>query len=222
MNVRKRDGWADRLGSTARYSLIVIASLLAVLVTGMVAGFSYAVYEDGGLPAKPLPYLVFAAIIGLAAIIGWVLAVLIRSIRPETMSKFDRRYWKMWAVVVGLSLPIGIGLAALGTGEEQDGMWLVLSNAPIAASTAIVTAVLLVVLLAAAAIYYHRTVDDHEERAYLWGSTIAFYFLITAVPLHWLLARGAIVPPLTVGSALLLVLGACIVQAIAWAVLKFR
>lgn len=222
MDMRKRDGWADRLGSTARYSMIAVTSILAMLLIGMVAGFSYAVFEDGGLPAKPLPYLVFAAMLGLAALVGWTLAVLIRSLRPQTMSRFDRRYWKMWAVIVSLSLPIGIGLAALGMDGERDGLTLALPNSPIAPATALLAAALLVVLLAAAAIYYHRTVDDHEERAYLWGSTIAFYFLVAAFPLHWLLARGGLVPALTIGSVLLLVLVACIVQAIAWAVLKFR
>lgn len=222
MDAQTNTGWADRLGSTARVTLIIVTSILAVLMIGMVAGFSYAIYEDGQLPTRPLAYIVFASILGVAAVVGWVLASLIRSLRPETMSGFDRRYWKMWAVIVALSLPLGIGLAAFGLNEPGGGFSMMLSNAPIAPLTAILSALVLTVLLALAAVYYHRTIDDHEERAYLWASTIGYYFLVLVFPLHWLLARGGLVPALTIGIALLLVLISCIVQAIVWALFKFR
>lgn len=222
MDVAARSNWADRLGSTSRYTLIVLTAILAIFMIGMIGGFSYAIYEDGKLPTKPLAYIIFAAIIAVTAVAGWVLATLIRSLRPETMSNFDRRYWKMWAVVLALSLPLGIGLAASGMNDSDGGFSMALSNTPIAPLTAILAAIILTVLLALAAVYYHRTVDDHEERAYLWGSTLAYYFLILAFPLHWLLARGGLVPALTIGIALLLVLLSCIVQAIVWALFKFR
>jgi len=222
MGAQINAGWADRLGSTARVTLIVVILILGIFMIGMVAGFSYAVFEDGKLPTKPLAYIIFAAMIGFAALVGWVLATLIRSLRPQSMSGFDRRYWRMWAVIVGLSIPIGIGFVMLGVSDRANGISLVLSNSPIAPLTAILGSLALGVLLIASAVIYHRTIDDHEERAYLWGSTIAFYFLALAFPLHWLLARGGIVPVLTIGVALLLILLSCIVQAIAWALLKFR
>jgi hypothetical protein len=222
MNARVTGGWADRLGSTTRFTLIVVAAILGLFAIGMVAGFSYAIYEDGRMPAKPMAYLIFAAILGFGAAVGWLLATLIRSLRAQEMSGFDRRYWKMWGVVMLLSMPVGIGLALFGLSGEAGDLSLVLSNSPIAPLTAAVTAAVVTVLLTLAAIHYHRTIDDHEERAYLWGSTIAYYFLILAFPLHWLLARGGIVPALTIGIAMLLVLVSCILQAIVWALFKFR
>lgn len=222
MTAQPNAGWADRLGSTARAALIVVTSILAVFVIGMVAGFTHAIFEDGRLPTKPLAYLTFAAIIGAAALVGWVLATLIRSLRPHSMSGFDRRYWKMCAIIFGLSVPIGIVLAIFGLSDQDDGFSLILSDAPITPLIAIATSILVTILLALAAIYYHRTVDDHEERAYLWGSTIAFYILVLAFPLYWLLARGGLVPQITIGIAMLIILLSCIVQAIVWALFKFR
>lgn len=222
MNAHVNAGWADRLGSTARYSLIVLVAILGIFMVGMVGGFSYAIIEDGRLPTKPLAYLIFAAILGGTALAGWVLATLVRSLQSQAMSKFDRRYWKMWGIVVGLSIPIGLGVAVLGLSDQARGFSLVLSNSPIAPLTAVGVALGVGILLVAAAIIYHRTIDDHEERAYLWGSTLAYYFLILAFPLHWLLARGGLVPAMSIGIALLLVLLSCIIQAIVWALFKFR
>ena len=222
MKAQPLAGWADRLGSTARFTLIVLGAILGLFAVGMVAGFSYAIFEDGQLPTKPLAYLIFAAMLGLVAVVGWVLVTLIRSRNPQAMSGFDRRYWKMWAVVAALGMPVGIGIALLGLGDQGDGFSLVLSNSPIAPLTAIIGSLLVGVPLVMSAIIYHRTIDDHEERAYLWGSTVAFYFLALTFPLHWLLQRGGLIPALTIGMALLLILFSCIIQAIVWALFKFR
>ena len=222
MNSDKSLRWADRLGTGTRTILIVTTFIFGVFAVGMVGGFSYAVLEDGKLPTKPLVWLIFAAMIALLAFVGWVLLSLFRSLNPQTMSGFDRRYWKMWAVIAALGMPVGIGIALLGLSDQGDGFSLVLSNAPIAPLTAIIGSLLIGVLLVVSAIIYHRTIDDHEERAYLWGSTVAFYFLALTFPLHWLLQRGGLIPALTIGMALLLILFSCIIQAIVWALFKFR
>ena len=222
MDVHNNIGWADRLGSTARYALIAGTSVLGVFMLGMIGGFSYAVIEDGVLPTRPLAYVALALIIGTTALVAWVLAKLVRSVRHQAMSGYDRRYWKMWVVVFGLSVPLGIVLAVLGLSDQGDGFSLVLSNDPIGPLAAILASLALVLMLAIAAIYYHRAVDDHEERAYLWGSTIGYYFLVLMFPLHWLLARGGLIPSLTIGIALLIILFSCVVQALVWALFKFR
>lgn len=222
MDARQNAGWADRLGSTTRILLLVVIAIFGVFAIGMAGGFSAAVIEHGQLPTKPVVWLIFAAMVGLVAVIGWVLATLVRSFRPQTMSGFDRRYWKMWAIVFALGLPIGLGWAAFGMSDQKNGFSLALSNAPIAPLTAILVSLGVGILLVASAIIYHRTIDDHEERAYLWASTLAYYFLVLAFPLYWLLARGGLVPALTIGSALLLILISCILQAIVWALFKFR
>ena len=214
--------WTDRLSTGTRTILIVVAFIFGVFAIGMVGGFSYAAFEDGKLPSKPLVWLILAGMIALVAGIGWVLLILFRSIYPERMSKFDRRYWKMWAVMAALGLPLGIGIAMLGIQEDASFTSMVLSNSAIAPLTAILGSILLTAFLIASLVIYFRAIDDHEERAYLWGSNIAFHFLALAFPLYWLLARGGLVPTLTIGIALLIILFSCIVQAIVWALFKFR
>lgn len=221
MNVQANEGWADRLGMSARIALIVIVAILGLFAVGVVVGLTVALIEDGAR-TKLTVYVILALSIGLSAVCGWLLAKLVRSMRPASMSSFDRRYWKMWVVIAAIGVPLGIGLAAIADDGPGDSKWLVLSNAPLAPMTAILASVLLVVMLAFAAIYYHRTVDDHEERAYLWGSTIAYYFLLFAFPLYWLLARGGLVPILGIGIALLIILISCILQAIVFCLFKFR
>lgn len=222
MEQQANAGWADRLGPTPRITLIVVTATLGLLAVAMLAGYSYAFIEHGHLPNTPRAYFKFAVMVGLVALFGWLVTKLIRSIRPETMSYFDRRYWKMWAIVVGLSIPIGVMVAVIGLSKKEDPFSMALSNSPIAPLTAIVGAVVLVTILIASVVIYFRAIDDHEERAYLWGSNVAFHFLALAFPLHWLLARGGLVPALTIGTALLLVLASCVLQAIVWALFKFR
>ena len=222
MNADANAGWAERLGSTARILLLVVTAIFGVFAVGMVGGFSAAVIEDGQLPTKPVAWLIFAAMVALVAVIGWILATLVRSFRPQTMSGFDRRYWKMWGVIVLLGMPVGVALAAFGLDDPGDGFSMMLSNSPIAPLTAILVSLAVAILLTASLVIYFRTIDDHEERAYLWGTNIAFHFLALAFPLYWLLARGGLVPPITIAIALLIVLLSCIVQSIVWALFKFR
>lgn len=222
MNSDLSPGWADRLGTGTRTMLIIVTFILGVFAIGMVGGFSYAVIDDGKLPTKPLAWLIFAVMIALVAGTGWVLLSLFRSIHSERMSGFDKRYWKMWAIMLGLSVPLGVGIAVLGHNEDASFVSMVLSSAPIAPLTAILGSILLTAVVIISMVIYFRAIDDHEERAYLWGSTVAFHFLAIAFPLHWLLARGGIVPALTIGIALLIILVSCFVQAVAWAILKFR
>jgi hypothetical protein len=222
MNSDLSPRWADRLGTGARTFLIVTTFIFGVFAVGMLAGFGYAVLEDGKLPTKPLAWLIFAAMVGLVAFTGWVLLSLFRSIYPQRMSGFDRRYWKMWGIVLLLSAPLGVALAVLGLEDADGGLSMMISNAPIAPLTAILVSVVVGLLLIASLVIYFRTIDDHEERAYLWGSNVAFHFLALAFPLYWLLARGGLLPQITIGIALLIILLSCIVQAIVWALFKFR
>lgn len=222
MDVRVNQGWADRLGPGARTIAIIVAVILGVFAIGMVVGFSAAVIEDGQLPTKPVAYLIFATMIALVALVGYVLLSLFRAVYPARMSGFDRRYWRMWAILFGLSIPVGMGIAALGFSENTSFVSMVLSSAPIAPRTAILSTILLSAVMIISMVIYFRAIDDHEERAYLWGSNVAFHFVVLAFPVYWLLARGGLVPTLTIGSALLIILVSCVVQATVWALFKFR
>ena len=222
MTLDRSSRWADRLGPGVRTILIIATFLLVVFAVGMVGGFSYAVLEDGEFPTKPVVWLIFAAMIALVIGTGWALISLVRSTHPERMSNFDRRYRKMWLWVLVLGIPAGMALGAFGFSDQSAGFSLALSNSPIAPLTAILVSLGAGVALIASLVVYFRAIDDHEERAYLWGSNVAFHFVAIAFPLYWLLARGGLVPALTIGIALFIILVSCIVQGIVWALFKFR
>ena len=93
---------------------------------------------------------------------------------------------------------------------------------PVRLAIAVLLAILVTGTFAASVWLYHRAIDDHEERAYLWGSQVAYYFLILALPAWWLLERGGIVPAITTGVAFLAILVSFLVQGAVWAWLKFR
>ncbi|MEO7603307.1 MAG: hypothetical protein ABIS39_08670, partial [Sphingomicrobium sp.] len=124
-------------------------------------------------------------------------------------------------VLAALGVPVGVLLGSFG---QTGGMAALnpFSDTPIQTPIAILLAVLVTGFLAAAAALYHRTIDDHEERAYLWGSQVAYYFLFLTFPAWWLLERGGLVGSITTGGALGALLASFLVQGAVWAWLKFR
>ena len=124
-------------------------------------------------------------------------------------------------LVTALGIPVGAALA-LSTRSDDLASLNPFGTQPIAAPIAILLAVLVTGFFSVAVALYHRTINDHEERAYLWGSQLAYYFLVLALPAWWLLERGGIVGPITTGIAFIAILISFLVQAIVWAWLKFR
>jgi preprotein translocase subunit SecY len=213
-DVAPSTGWADRIPFAARLALLIAAVLACVFAIGVVAGVSKAVIEHGVL--KPRSLAVLALAIGGAALslwIGWQLSAYWR--RPG-QSRYERRYTRMIAMLVLLGLPIGM-LLRLTTPTADF-----FSNAPLAPAVAAASALLLVVLLATTLVLYHRAIDDHEQQAYLWANSLAFYFLVLALPSAWLLARGGWIDPLGIGSALIILVAAMVINAVVWSWLKFR
>jgi drug/metabolite transporter (DMT)-like permease len=159
--------------------------------------------------------------VGVGALIVWALVVVIRSWWSPDVSPYDRRYIRLWAILGACGVPIGFGLVLVSDHENQ-GSLAMFGNSPIDPGLAIALAIGTAVLFAASAIIYHRTVDDHEERAYLWGSTIAYYFILTAFPVAWLLARGGLIEKLGIGSAIAILMMSLVVQTAVWLRFKFR
>ena len=218
-----KPNWAERLSPTGRVIATLFLGLGIVFTLGAVVGFSVAALEHGMVPHKPLAYVAFAAILAVGALLVWALRTVVRPWQTPEVSAFDRRYFRMWMIIGALGVPVGIGLA-LGT-DLSDPLRAgdaIISNSPIDPALAIVLAVVGTLALAASAVLYHRTIDDHEERAYLWGSTIAFYFIAIAFPLAWLLARGGLLDPLGIGQAIIIVLVSFVIQAAVWLWFKFR
>ena len=134
------------------------------------------------------------------------------------MSPRRKRYW----IALGLAGAFGGVLGAWMQIAQTDGSTIglaLLSNSPLPANFAIGASIIWIVGMAISLILYHRSVDDHEERAYLWAGTAAWYALTLAAPTWWVLARAGLAPP---ANAMLLFLGALAVNAIVWLWLKYR
>jgi TRAP-type C4-dicarboxylate transport system permease large subunit len=139
---------------------------------------------------------------------------------PKDASAYEKKYRNVWLAIVAISAPVGaiIAILLLRSGVPATSVF----TAPIAPGLAIALAFLITAVCIAAIALYHRAIDDHEERAYLWGSQLAYYFLVVAFPAWWLLERGGIVGAITTGTAFAAILVSFVVQAGVWAWLKFR
>ena len=215
---RMIDSLAERSGPQ-RVVIAILLSLAGLFLLGLAAGVVAAMVTKGHLPSRSwvvaLPFL--AAPLGALSLwASWRLAA-----PPQSASGYEKRYWRMWMLVTALGIPVGAALA-FSTRSDNLASLNPFGSEPIAAPIAILLAVLVTGFFAAAVALYHRTIDDHEERAYLWGSQLAYYFLVLALPAWWLLERGGIVGPVTVAVALIAILFSFLVQAIVWAWLKFR
>jgi hypothetical protein len=201
---------------------ILIALLLgaaSLFLIGMAVGVIAAMLEKGEMPSRmwvaALP--VIATPLGLFGLFAaWRIAA-----PPKSASSYEKRYWRAWLIMMAISVPIGVVLAANADMTDLRN-FNPFTSTPIAPEISVLLALLVTGAFAAALVLYHRAVDDHEERAYLWGSQVAYYFLIFAFPAWWLLSRGGIVGPVDINVAFGGMLISFVVQAAVWAWLKFR
>jgi hypothetical protein len=212
--------WVGRLSPSARGVAIVLGGVFLVFLAGGITGFTAAMIDH-----DERPKLLAVAILGVSLIAFVATALLlwslVRSLSLTTLSRYDRRYYGMWGAIALCGIPVGAGIAFLGDREEAGGYLEIIGSGPLEPMTALASAGLLIGLLVLAAWIYHRTIDDHEEQAYLWGSTIAFYFLTIALPAAWLLARGGWFE-LGFAQVAALLLASIIVQFAVWLWFKFR
>ncbi len=215
---RMFDALAERSGPQ-RVAIAILLSVAGLFLLGLAAGVVAAMITKGHLPSRgwvvALP-VVAAPLGALSLWTSWRLAA-----PPNSASGYEKRYWRMWMLVTALGIPVGAALA-FSTRSDDLASLNPFGTEPIAAPIAILLAVLVTGFFSVAVALYHRTIDDHEERAYLWGSQLAYYFLVLALPAWWLLERGGIVGPVTTTAAFVAILISFLVQAIVWAWLKFR
>lgn len=212
----------DALAQRSAVQRVVIALLLGTVglfLLGMAVGVIVAMIEKGHMPSRlwvaAIPFI--ATPLGAFAVYSaWRLAA-----PPKSASSYEQRYWKTWLLVMALGVPVGIVLA-MSTLDADAGNFNPFAATPIARPVAALLAILVTGTFAASVALYHRAIDDHEERAYLWGSQIAYYFLILAFPAWWLLERGGIVAPIDTAIAFWAILISFLVQGAVWAWLKFR
>jgi hypothetical protein len=180
---------------------------------GAAAGYLDAQAQAGH---TPIPAFVGSALVGL---IGLVLA----SWQLRRMGKFwsgwsprKRRYAFSMGIAVLLGLIVSLLIQAGSPGNAADNLF---SNARISGALAWTVTALWVAGLAVSVAIYHRSIDDHEERAYLWGGTAGFYAVVFAALPWWLLMRAGLAPPV---DGMIIFLFAMIANAIVYFWLKYR
>ncbi len=217
-----RGDWIKRLSPAMHHVAILITGLLLVFSAGAVVGFVMSLVKSGAAPSL-IDGAILATLATMTLALAWLSWRLTAIWRRPGRSAFEQRYTRMWLVVIALGLPGGLALGYLGDsgsgGSDTAGIF---SNEPIAPWLALVAAAVLGIGLILATILYHRTVDEVEERAYLWGSSVAFHFLVTAVPVAWLLARGGWIAPLGTAAIGIILLVSVTLQAAVFLWLKYR
>jgi hypothetical protein len=212
--------WADRLSPAARGIAILLSGLFLVFFAGALVGFLIAMLEEGG-PHKPAGWAALAGIVaGLLGLL-WLVIRLVRSWRVAGLSGFDRRYYRMWGAILGIGAAVGLAFALI---EGTAGFTLpaLASSNPIDPTVALAFSGLLLGAFVVTMVLYHRRIDDHEERAYLWASHVAFHVLAAALPVAWLLGRGGWIAPLGPPIVFTLLFASALLQLLVWLWLKFR
>jgi hypothetical protein len=210
-------GRIERLSLPVRIGLLAVSAMIFLLSVGVIMGVMLAALKHGALKTSDA-FMLTGASLG-AGLFGWACWTLGAHWRRPGRSAYERRYSKMMVLLFTSGLPIGLLIGMAGDGQPGDALF---SNGPLDSRLAAVAAIGLVVTLAATLVIYHRSIDDHEQQAYLWANSLAFYFLALALPAAWLLARGGLIPPIGIGSAMHILLAAFVINFTVWAWLKFR
>jgi hypothetical protein len=207
----------NNLPFALRVTLLVFASIGLLFCIGFVLGLISATVEQGAI--KPRGAAVLGAALAGIGLLGWACWSLSAYWRHPERSAYERRYSRMMLFLFATGLPVGLLLGMAGDGLPHDSLF---SNGPLDPRLAGAAALALVLLLASALVTYHRAIDDHEQQAYLWANSLSFYFLAIALPVAWLLARGGLIAPIGIGSAMLILLAAFVINFAVWAWLKYR
>ena len=133
------------------------------------------------------------------------------------MSPRRKRYW----FSLGFAAVIGGIIGGWMVADQPAGGNPVelLSNGALTPGFAIGASVIWSLGLAIAMIFYHRSIDDHEQRAWLWASTWGWYAFIFTTPVWWVLHRAALAPA---PDAMLLFLLSMAANCVVYLWLKFR
>ena len=191
---------------------IAIALIAAGLLGGF-AGYNQAALDNGGAPLPgwvgPLAALGFAAL---------ALAAYARRYRSawRELSPRRRRYWQTLGFCAGIGGIVGGWLVADQPGDR--GFTEMLASGSVSPGFAVGASLLWIAGLAIGMVLYHRSIDDHEERAWLWACVAGWYAFIFPAPAWWVLHRAGMAPPV---DAMLLFFLSLIVNAAVWMWLKF-
>lgn len=190
-----------------------VITLATVFLMGGVAGYLDAHRADGGDGPSGL---VAGGLVLLAGV--GVMWLYLRRF-PLFWQGWSRRKRLYTASIAG-SVLLGLLTAILlRSGQADVTADPFFSNSALSPQIAILLALLWGAGISIAVFIYQRTIDDHEERAYLWAGLAGYYAFVIPAPMWWVLARADLAPPV---DAMLLFGLTIITNALVYLWLKFR
>lgn len=135
----------------------------------------------------------------------------------RTLSPRQRRY----RFALGFAAVVGGIVGGWMVADQpvgRDGIEIAVSGS-LSTNFAIGASLFWLIGLGISMMIYHRSIDDHEERAWLWAGLAGWYAFIVPAPIWWVLHRADLAPP---ADAMLLFALSMVVNAIVWLWLKFR
>ena len=190
-----------------------LITLATVFLMGGVAGYLDAHRADGGDGPSGL---VAGGLVLLAGV--GVMWLYLRRF-PLFWQGWSRRKRLYTASIAG-SVLLGLLTAILlRSGQSDVTADPFFSNSALSPQIEILLALLWGAGISIAVFIYQRTIDDHEERAYLWAGLAGYYAFVIPAPMWWVLARADLAPPV---DAMLLFGLTIITNALVYLWLKFR
>ena len=190
-----------------------VITLATVFLMGGVAGYLDANRADGGDGPSGL---VAGGLVLLAG--AGVMWLYLRRF-PLFWQGWSRRKRLYTASIAG-SVLLGLLTAILlRSGQADVTADPFFSNSALSPQIAILLALLWGVGISVAVFVYQRTIDDHEERAYLWAGLAGYYAFVIPAPMWWVLARADLAPPI---DAMPLFALTIVTNALVYLWLKFR
>lgn len=212
-----KDDEAEGGGGLRQWLGLIGASLFAILMLGVVAGYATASIEQG---FTLVDGLILAAM--LAATIG-VAVLAYRLARPlfGPNTHVPARERKSLQLLIG-SFVLGLLMAvimAIAGPSGPDAATSILSNRPIDPILALVLCAIILFVVPFGSWQWHRIVDEHERDAYRMGAVAAAYVFLIGAPTWWFLWRGGWLPA---PNGIIIFYAFCLTFAAVWLWKKYR
>ncbi|MCW0199550.1 hypothetical protein [Sphingopyxis sp.] len=186
----------------------------AIFLAGILAGFSKVAAEAGKATLAPWAGPLIAATLGIAGLFFYFRR---HADWFRALSRRRRHYW----TALGLAAVIGgiVGVWASFDQPANRGAIEMAFTGSLSANFAIGASLFWVIGLLVSMVIYHRSIDDHEERAWLWAGLAGWYAFIFPAPVWWVLHRAGLAPP---ADAMLLFVLSMVTNGVVYLWLKFR
>lgn len=210
-----RASGGDQPGWRKTSRLLQIGALLALALDGALFGFAIGAFAHKGITVRGI-----GALVGGTILLAVIFASNLRRgfSRRATLTAYDRRGLRWFARWLVAALVLG-ALSGFVAPASFAALFGIGSIQPV---VAIVAALSLAVAFASMQLGCHRLIDELDESALLWANTLAYYFVVIAIPAWWLLGRAKIVMELGPFAILVILVASFTINGVAWAWIKYR